>query len=181
MSLLGNGNVGIGTVSPGTALEVNGTVNASNGKLQEGGNALIPAGFIGMWGAAAAPSGWYLCEGGAISRTTYAALFAAIGTTYGAGDGSTTFNVPDFRDRAPYGASTYTLGSKTGTEIDGSAQAATASGGPTTHSVTTSTTNSTTDKDVTNSITVVTGVSAHASHSHTVTYPAVAVKFIIKT
>jgi microcystin-dependent protein len=134
-----------------------------------------------MWGAAAAPSGWYLCEGGAISRTTYADLFAAIGTTYGAGNGSTTFNVPDFRDRAPYGASTFTLGSETATEINGSAQVATASGGPTSHSVTTSSTNSTTDKDVTNSITVVTGVSAHATHTHVVTYPATAVKFIIKT
>jgi len=142
---------------------------------------VIPAGFIGMWGAATAPSGWYLCQGGAISRTTYSALFAAIGTTYGTGDGSTTFNVPDFRDRAPYGASTYTLGSKTTNEINGSAQAATSSGGSTSHSVTTSTTNSTTDKDVTNSITVVTGVNNHGSHSHTVTYPAVAVKFIIKT
>ena len=185
MSLLGNGNVGIGTVSPGTALEVNGTVNASNGKLQEGGNSLIPPGSIIMYGAAAAPGGWYLCEGGAISRSTYAALFSAIGTTYGVGDGSTTFNVPDFRDRAPYGASTFLLGSKTAGEVDVNGQNSTGTGtsgstggstvanttgadGPTTHSVTTSTTNSTTDKDVTNSITVVTGVSAHATHTHSI-------------
>jgi microcystin-dependent protein len=176
----GTGNVGIGTASPGAELDVVGDINTT-GKLQEGGNDLIPAGFIGMYGAAAAPSGWYLCEGGAISRTTYAALFSAIGTTYGTGNGSTTFNVPDFRDRAPYGASTYTLGSKTTNEINGSAQAATASGGPTSHTVTTAATNSTTDKDVTSAITAVTGVSAHAAHSHVVTYPATAVKFIIKT
>lgn len=45
------------------------------------------------------PAGWLLCAGQAISRTTYAELFAAVGTTYGAGDGSTTFNVPDLRGR----------------------------------------------------------------------------------
>ena len=44
-----------------------------------------------------APSGWLKCNGAAISRTTYSALFTAIGTTFGAGDGSTTFNVPDLR------------------------------------------------------------------------------------
>lgn len=52
----------------------------------------------------AAPSGWLFCNGSAISRTTYADLFAVIGTTYGAGDGSTTFNLPDLRGRAPIGA-----------------------------------------------------------------------------
>jgi phage-related tail fiber protein len=46
---------------------------------------------------AAAPSGYLKCNGAAVSRTVYADLFAAIGTTYGAGDGSTTFNVPDLR------------------------------------------------------------------------------------
>ena len=55
--------------------------------------------------ALAAPTGWLLCQGQAISRTIYAALFAAIGTTYGAGDASTTFNLPDFRDRMIVGAS----------------------------------------------------------------------------
>lgn len=52
-----------------------------------------------------APTGWLPCDGAAISRTTYALLFAAIGTAYGAGNGSSTFNVPDFRDRVPLGAS----------------------------------------------------------------------------
>lgn len=55
--------------------------------------------------SATIPTGWLLCNGQAISRTTYADLFALIGTTWGAGDGSTTFNVPDFRDRALVGAS----------------------------------------------------------------------------
>lgn len=49
------------------------------------------------------PAGWLQCNGNAVSRTTYADLFAKIGTTYGAGDGSTTFNLPDWRDRSPLG------------------------------------------------------------------------------
>jgi microcystin-dependent protein len=51
-----------------------------------------------------APPGWLVCDGSAVSRTTYDALFAVIGTAYGAGDGSTTFNLPDFRDRFPVGS-----------------------------------------------------------------------------
>lgn len=57
----------------------------------------IVAGTIAYLGMNTAPSGWLKANGAAISRTTYAGLFAAIGTTYGAGDGSTTFNVPDLR------------------------------------------------------------------------------------
>ena len=68
-----------------------------------------------MFAGASAPAGWLLCRGQAISRTVYAALFAVIGTTYGAGDGSTTFNLPDLRDRFPVGAgSTYALNAKGG-------------------------------------------------------------------
>ena len=162
-----------------------GDFNLTTGKWQEGGNDLIPAGSIIMYGAASAPGGWYLCEGGAISRSTYAALFSAIGTTYGVGDGSTTFNVPDFRDRAPYGASTFTLGSKTAGEVNASGQNSTGtgttgstggstvanttgSGGPTTHSVTTAATNSTTDKDVSAAINAVTAVNNHAAHTHSI-------------
>lgn len=63
----------------------------------------LPAGVIVEWGSATAPPNWLLCEGQAVSRATYASLFAAIGTTYGAGNGSTTFNLPDFRGRVPVG------------------------------------------------------------------------------
>jgi microcystin-dependent protein len=52
---------------------------------------------------ATAPSGFLECDGSAVSRSTYAALFAVIGTTYGAGDGSTTFNVPDLTDKVAVG------------------------------------------------------------------------------
>lgn len=50
--------------------------------------------------------GWLVCDGSAVSRTAYAALFTALGTTWGAGDGSTTFNLPDLRGRTPLGAGT---------------------------------------------------------------------------
>ncbi|MEJ0071177.1 MAG: phage tail protein [Pseudomonadota bacterium] len=59
-----------------------------------------PSGSIMQFAGATAPSGWALCAGQAISRTSFATLFAVIGTTYGAGDGSTTFNLPDLRGRA---------------------------------------------------------------------------------
>lgn len=64
----------------------------------------ISAGFMVAFAGAAAPDGWLLCDGTAVSRTTYAALFAVIGTTFGVGNGSTTFNLPDLRGRTPIGA-----------------------------------------------------------------------------
>lgn len=55
----------------------------------------MPVGTITGYAGTTAPSGWLLCDGAAVSRTTYAELFGVVGTTYGSGDGSTTFNVPD--------------------------------------------------------------------------------------
>lgn len=63
-------------------------------------------GSIKGWGGAAVPAGWLDCNGAAVSRATYSALFAEIGTAYGAGDGATTFNLPDLRGRALLGAGT---------------------------------------------------------------------------
>ncbi|WP_376711061.1 phage tail protein [Pseudochrobactrum lubricantis] len=63
----------------------------------------MPTGAIMAFAGPAAPTGWLLCFGQAISRTTYSALFAVIGTTYGAGDGGTTFNLPDLRGRVVVG------------------------------------------------------------------------------
>jgi microcystin-dependent protein len=62
-----------------------------------------PVGAVIDYAGAAAPSGWLLCFGQAISRSTYSALFDVIGETYGVGDGSTTFNVPDLRGRVVAG------------------------------------------------------------------------------
>ncbi|NDD84506.1 hypothetical protein EBZ38_09590 [bacterium] len=64
----------------------------------------VPIGSLMSYIGSTAPnSSWALCNGSAISRTTYSTLFAVIGTTYGAGDGATTFNVPDLRGRVPVG------------------------------------------------------------------------------
>lgn len=63
----------------------------------------VPTGSITAFGGTSAPSGWLLCDGAAVSRTTFAALRAVIGDAYGIGDGSTTFNVPDLRGRFPLG------------------------------------------------------------------------------
>ncbi len=59
----------------------------------------IPSGMLAPFAGTSAPTGWFLCYGQAVSRTTYAALFTAIGTTYGTGDGTSTFNLPDLRGR----------------------------------------------------------------------------------
>ena len=58
---------------------------------------MVPSGTVLYFAGQTAPAGWLKANGAAVSRTAYAALFAAIGTTYGAGDGSTTFNLPDLR------------------------------------------------------------------------------------
>lgn len=81
--------------------------------------AIVPAGTVFEYAAAAAagsePTGFLFCDGRAVSRTTYASLFAVIATTYGAGDGSTTFNLPDRRNKVGIGAgSTYALASTGG-------------------------------------------------------------------
>lgn len=60
-------------------------------------NTLIPAGTVMAYAGSTVPAGYLVCNGSAVSRTTYADLFAAIGTMYGSGDGSTTFNLPDYR------------------------------------------------------------------------------------
>ena len=59
----------------------------------------VNTGIVVPWGSASIPSGFLECNGTAVSRTTYSALFAVVGTTYGVGDGTTTFNVPDLTDR----------------------------------------------------------------------------------
>ena len=65
----------------------------------------IPTATIVPWSDSTVPSGFLECNGAAVSRTTYSALFAIIGTTYGAGDGSSTFNVPDLQDNVAVGKS----------------------------------------------------------------------------
>lgn len=77
-------------------------------------SAAAPPGLVIPYAGTSAPSGYLLCDGSAVSRTTYAALFAVISTTYGVGDGSTTFNIPDLRQRFPLGKSAAGTGSTLG-------------------------------------------------------------------
>ena len=109
LSALGGGT---GLSSPGTS----GNVLTSNGSgWVSSVPTYVPTGGMLMWGTASAPTGYLLCNGAAVSRSTYSALHTVIGTAFGAGDGSSTFNLPDFRDRFPVGAgTTYSAGSTGG-------------------------------------------------------------------
>lgn len=100
------GTVTVPTASGGS----NTTVAASTAFVRD----ILPAGVIVPYGGSSAPSNWLLCNGQAVSRATYATLFAIISTTYGTGDGSTTFNVPDLVGRVPIGSGTGTLAENVG-------------------------------------------------------------------
>jgi microcystin-dependent protein len=88
----------------------------------------LPAGVMMDYAGASAPDQWLLCDGAEVSRTTYAALFSSIGVIFGAGDGSSTFNVPDCRGRV-------TVGAGQGTDLTNRSLAATF--GTETHTLTT--------------------------------------------
>jgi len=102
--------------------------------------AIPDAGTVSPWGGASTPTGWLLCDGAAVSRSTYSVLFTAIGTTYGTGDGSSTFNVPDLRGRTIAGKDN--MGGSaanrltSGSTIDGSTLGT--AGGGQTHTLSTS-------------------------------------------
>jgi microcystin-dependent protein len=96
-----NGNFEIANTGSGTF-----NLNSGSGPMTINGVAVsfIPVGMIVPYmGATGVPSKWLFCYGQNINRTTYAALFAVVGTTYGAGDGSTTFTLPDLRGRTVAG------------------------------------------------------------------------------
>jgi len=114
---------------------------------------LAPTGAINAYAGSIAPSGWLLCDGAAVSRATYADLFALIGTTYGAGDGTSTFNVPNLKGRVAVGRDA------TQTEFDVLGE----TGGAKTHTLTTGEMPShshTADGDLT-------AASSLTTHSHT--------------
>ena len=75
--------------------------------------ALLPAGAVMPFAMNSAPSGWLAADGAAVSRSTYATLFAAISTTHGVGDGSTTFNLPDLRGIFVRGSESQTINGRT--------------------------------------------------------------------
>jgi microcystin-dependent protein len=84
---------------------------------------ILPPGLYGMFAMTSIPSGWLLCDGSAVSRSTYAALFGQIGTTYGAGDGSTTFNLPPAANNGAFlragGGAAAALGTLQGQQLQG--------------------------------------------------------------
>ena len=83
----------------------------------------LPAATVHAFAGTTAPEGWAMCDGSAVSRTEYAALFAAIGTTYGVGDGSTTFNLPDMRGEFLRGLDNMgTAAGARGKDVDGTAR-----------------------------------------------------------
>ena len=101
------------TSAPNPASNSNDTSIATtawvNSKISTGGGS-NPVGTIIPFAGSSIPAGYLLCNGAAVSRTTYANLFGVISTLYGAGDGSTTFNLPDLRDRFLEGAGTNAIG-----------------------------------------------------------------------
>lgn len=102
VALTADGGVKISTANVFSGLTDN------YGLIADGTTTLVPRNFapFGMivaYGGSTAPAHWLLCRGQAVSRTTYADLFAAIDTQFGVGDGSTTFNLPDLRGRVPMG------------------------------------------------------------------------------
>jgi microcystin-dependent protein len=76
------------------------------------GDSGVPSGLVCDWAGplTAIPDGWFYCDGTAVSRTTFSTLFSIIGIEYGAGDGSTTFNLPDARNRVIVGTGTFAVG-----------------------------------------------------------------------
>ena len=96
-------DIAVSKLAPGAA----GQVLATDGITVAWGTG-FPSGVMLDYAGNTAPSGWLLADGTAVSRTTYADLFTAIGTLHGAGDGSTTFNLPDARGRATVGKGTHT-------------------------------------------------------------------------
>ena len=169
-----------------------------------GGIEIVPAGTIVAFGNATAPTGWRVCNDDAISRTNFARLFAVIGTSFGTGDGSSNFNVPDLRNRTLLGKGTNmsTMGAATaGIAASAVMASATKSGVQTA----TNTTGSDGDGDLTaptgtfatsakdsSQSTAVTSVN-QAAHTHSIpaltvndftvntTLPSQVVQFIIKT
>ena len=168
-----------------------------------GGIEVVPAGTIVAFGNATAPTGWRVCNDDAISRTNFARLFAIIGTSFGVGDGSGNFNLPDLRDRVPLGKGTNmsTMGAAT-TGIAASAVMASASKsdattptgttGSTTQTVTAGTGTFATSAKDSSQATAVTSVNT-AAHTHSIpaltidaftintTLPSQVVQWIIKT
>jgi len=98
----------------------------------------VPAGIVSAFAGVTAPAGWLMCFGQAVSRTEYSALFTALSTTYGSGDGTTTFNIPDMRGRAIAGVDNMggTAASRLTSTVLSASNTLGATGGTQTHTLT---------------------------------------------
>lgn len=165
--MLGNGTSTPTFVAPSTS----GNLLTSNGTTWQStapaASAAVPTGSMMPYAGATAPTGYLLCDASAVSRATYADLFAVLSTTYGIGNGSTTFNLPDMRGRIPMGAGTGTGLNSSGTGLpSGTAQTARTRGawlGEETHLLTTAELASHTHANTLSS----SSTGAAGSHSHT--------------
>lgn len=163
---------------------------------------VMPTGAIIVWTTTSAPTGFLLCDGSAVNRTTYADLYAVVGTTYGVGDGATTFNLPDLLGRVVImvdgSANRITSASTNG----GNADTLGGVGGAETHTLTTSESAAHTHTQQYNTATAVAGVnfaidvanvnttnsasvtattgSAGGGNAHSNTQPWIALEYIIK-
>ena len=164
----------------------------------------VPAGIVSAFAGVTAPAGWLMCYGQAVSRTEYSALFTALSTTYGSGDGSTTFNIPDLRGRAIAGvdnmggtaasrltstvlSASNTLGATGGTQ---SHTLTSAQSGVPAHSHTVQVANVHTftgiigstghGGTVTYNATTLDNTAANASQAHPITQPTIVLNYIIK-
>ncbi|WAP69032.1 phage tail protein [Jiella pelagia] len=91
---------------------------------------VLPAGMVAPFVGTSAPTGWLMCDGAAVNRATYSSLFAVMGTAHGSGDGSTTFNLPDYRGRFLRG-----VDGTAGRDPDKASRTAMSSGGATGNAV----------------------------------------------
>lgn len=98
-----------------TAAKLASTLDLSSKTVTLPATIALPAGAVMAFAMNTAPTGWLACNGAAVSRSTYSALFSAVSTTYGNGDGSTTFNLPDLRGYFVRGSGTNSDGTAAGT------------------------------------------------------------------
>ena len=138
---------------------------------------LMPAGSVMLWPHGTAPTGWLLCNGAEVSRTTYAALFALIGTTYGTPSGSSVFKLPDAQDRVVSGQGANNAVASSSGRLRVNHQVISDS---TAAAVTAGTIEVSVGAKDAGGVSVVNSISA-GGHTHTTTLPVLTMQYIIKT